>query len=389
MGIIQFAIKAALAAFFVFAAVYTYSLGEQRGAIEDRSDSAATVLHPLKTETVRADLIASVQEDALGDFDEQISLLTARAPLDELPYEIELAKALSLGDVELARSFADQAMARQPRSLAARLFALSIAAQAGNFTQVIDDYERLIELRAIDRNTLSDALIGVFRASGDWSALVEYLKTAPATGQGLVRKLMNESVAAADLQSLIALYPEQQSHYLDRLVRDGAYLEAYEAWQTFTGVMGETLDEIPFNPTFEEQSAPPPFNWLISRDRAEFQSRGGLYITYLGTERPLMARQIVSAPPGDYELSTQALGRMPEDGGSLEWILSCLGSNTQIANSRIELQTISQPEQFEITLTIPDEDCAFQRLDLWGRSGAFPKTSRTEILSVSLSKFSE
>ena len=265
-----------MAAFFAFVAVYTFSLGQQRGAIEESAAEDTPTLNPLTSKKLRDELIALVQANALGNFDEEISLLSKRAPLDELPYEIELTKALSLGDAVAADMFANHALARQPRSLSARLYGLSRAAQNGQFERVIEDYERLIELRALDRNILSDALVGVFRENGDWSALLAYLKTNPSTGRALLQRLMNESVDAADLQSLIALYPEQQSSYLDRLVRDGAYDQAYSAWQAFSGLSDEALQEFPFNGEFGDGLAPPPFNWSISGDRAEFQSRGGL-----------------------------------------------------------------------------------------------------------------
>ncbi|MHA7901495.1 MAG: tetratricopeptide repeat protein [Henriciella sp.] len=389
MGIVQWLMKAALAAFFVFAAVFTYSVGEQRGATDTAAPASLSIMAPLKTDEIKTGLTSRVQNDLMGDFDQDLAALSERAPLDVLPFEIELARALTRNDAEAANAFADQALRRQPRSLAARLFGLSRAAQTGDYDRVIADYERIIELRAIDRNVLSDAIVGVFRGSGDWSALIEYLKSQPTTGRAILQRLMDEPMAVEDLESVIALYPEQQSRYLDRLVRDGATAQAYSAWQRFTGFSDDALNSLPFNQQFEDLPAPPPFNWMISRERAEFQSRGGLYVTYLGTERPLMARQIISASPGDYLLSTEALGRMPEEGGALEWTLHCLEDNSRLATSQIELKTIGEQEIFETTLTIPGENCDFQRLDLWGRSGAFPKTSRTEILSVSLDKFGE
>ncbi|MCR9271109.1 MAG: hypothetical protein NXH72_14045 [Hyphomonadaceae bacterium] len=389
MGIIQWVMKAALAAFFVFVAVFTYSVGEQRGATDTAAPASLSIMAPLKTDEIKTGLTSRVQNDLMGDFDQDLAALSERAPLDVLPFEIELARALTRNDAEAANAFADQALRRQPRSLAARLFGLSRAAQTGDYDRVIADYERVIELRAIDRNVLSDAIVGVFRGGGDWSALIEYLKSQPSTGRAILQRLMDEPVAVEDLESVIALYPQQQSRYLDRLIRDGATAQAFSAWQRFTGLADDALKSLPFNQQFEDLPAPPPFNWVISRERAEFQSRGGLYVTYLGTERPLMARQIISASPGDYILSTEALGRMPEEGGSLEWTLTCLGDNSRLAASQIELKTIGEQETFETTLTIPETNCDFQRLDLWGRSGAFPKTSRTEILSVSLDKFRE
>lgn len=389
MGLVNWAIKAAVAALLLGAALYTYSLGEQRAATQLGSPKPGGLFSPLSADLLRQDLIAAVQSNAASDQQALITQYTARAPLSEIPYEVGLARALSNADADAATKFARQAMRRQPRSLAARLHGLSTAAQTGRFDQVITDYERIVDLRAIDRNILADALIGVFRGSGDWSALVSYLKSMPVSGKSLLSRLMNEEISAADLEGLIALYPDYQARYLERQLRDGAYDEAYEAWQTFANPPIAELQQHPFNAAFEDRPEPSPFNWSISQDRAELQSRGGLYVTYLGTGRPFIARQVLAAKPGDYALTTEVQGRMPENGGALEWNLTCIESNQRISNSVLQLKTINEAEIFEETLTIPQEACAFQRLDLWGRSGDFPKTSRTEIMSVRLNKFSE
>lgn len=389
MGLATFAIKAALAAFFLWAALIVYSIGEQKGALESGAAKSGSLASPLSKDILREGLIAAVQTDATGDHSDLIRAYASRAPLSELPHEAGLARSITDGDAASASRFAEQALRRQPRSLAARLHGLSEAAQAGEFQSVIAEYERIIELRAIDGNILADALVGVFRGSGDWSALVTYLKTSPSSGNQLLSRLMNESIPVSDLESLIALYPRYQSGYLERLIREGSLDQAYSAWLEFSGLSDDAPFQRPFNPSFEDRSEPPPFNWSISRDRAEFQARGGLYVTYLGTGRPRLATQVLSTPSGDYVLRSVVEGRMPEDGGSLEWTLTCIESRARFATSHILLKTIGDREVFEEVLTVPDEACAFQRLELWGRSGEFPKTSRIEMLEVTLEPFSE
>ena len=389
MGLARYAIKAALAAFFLWTALVVYSIGEQRGALETGAMTDGSIMSPLSKDNLRQDLITALQTDALGDHSTLIQAYASQAPTSELPYEAGLARSISRADAASASRFAEQALRRQPRSLAARLHGLSGAAQAGQFQSVISEYERIIELRAIDGNVLADALVGVFRASGDWSALVSYLKTNPSSGNRLLSRLMNESVPVSDLEALIALYPRYQSGYLERLIRDGAFDRAYGAWRAFSGLSEAEQIQRPFNPVFADRSESPPFNWEINRDRAEFQARGGLYVTYLGTERPRLARQILSTPPGDYVLRSVVEGRMPEDGGSLEWTLTCIESRERIAVSHILLKTIGDREVFEEVLSVPDEACTFQRLELWGRSGEFPKISRIEMLEVTLKRFSE
>ena len=389
MGLVKYAIKAALAAFLLWAALFVYSIGEQRGAVESGVAQSGSFLSPLSKDILRQELIAAVQKDATGSHSDLIQAFASRVPTGELPYEAGLARSITNADTLGASRFADQAMQRQPRSLAARLHGLSEAAQDGKFETVITEYERIIDLRAIDGNVLADALVGVFRGGDDWSVLIAYLKTRPSSGNQLLSRVMNENVPVSDLEALITLYPRYQSGYLERLIREGALDQAYRAWLAFSELSEGAQVARPFNPTFEDRSESPPFNWSISRDRAEFQTRGGLYVTYLGTGRPRLASQILRTPPGEYLLRSELQGRMPEAGGSLEWTLTCIKSRQRLATSHLVLKTIGNPEIIEDEFRVPDETCAFQRLELWGRSGDFPKTSRIELLEVTLEKLGE
>lgn len=382
MGLTGKAFKLALAIICFSAAALTFLIGEERGALEAGALKTERPLSLLRAHQSRTDLIGKVQEDAAGIYADLIQQLLRRAPLDPLPFEVGLSRALLLGDEASAERFADLALQRQPRSAAARLYRLSVSASAGQYDQVLQDYERLRNLRIVDQAVLTEALVGVFAASAEWSALLDYIRNSPSNGRSLLARLMREPVPPADLEPVLGVYPDFQSGYLSRRVREGAYEDAYRAWQTFTGLSDTARSSGVFNASFEPRSEPTPFNWYINKDRAEFQARGGLYVTYLGTGQPLLARQVLTVRPGQYALKTQLQGRMPEAGGHLEWHVTCLPTGQTLARSKLALKTISALETVETTLTIPNTDCAFQRLDLWGRPGAFPRTSRTEILSV-------
>ena len=154
MGLARYAIKAALAAFFLWAALVVYSIGEQRGGLEFGQMQKGSIMSPLSSDRLREDLIAAIQSDPTADHNDLMQAYAALVPVSELPFEVALAGAITNADTEQASRFADQALRRQPRSLVTRLHGLSEAAQRGEFTKVIAEYERLIELRAIDGSCL-------------------------------------------------------------------------------------------------------------------------------------------------------------------------------------------------------------------------------------------
>lgn len=382
MGLGRIVGKSVLAIGLLGVAAFSFSVGEQRQAVVENREAAASIFQPLVVHKLRSSLVSEIQRDATSRNIQLEQHLARRAPLDALVFETALARSISNGQTAMAKRLANDVMVRQPRSLAARLFLLSSAAQAHDTRSLLTQYERLVALRSIDQAALSDALIGVFRESQDWSKLLDYLKTDRAAREGLVQRLINERIPAGDLQSLVALYPKLQKIYLSRVLREEGYRATYDAWREFGGLQDNVGVSVPFNGEFSTSTAPAPFNWQINGDHAEVQSAGGLYVTYFGTGRPYMARQITASETGRYVLRTEVRGRMPENGGSLEWLLTCAENNRKLMTSEIKLTRRGEPEVFEAEFSIPAEDCAFQKLELWGRAGAFPRTSRLEILSV-------
>ncbi|MEM7329348.1 MAG: hypothetical protein AAF437_11450 [Pseudomonadota bacterium] len=315
--------------------------------------------------------------------------LAVLSPTDVLPYEVALANAVRTGDLEIMNEFAERALARQPRSLAAHLHLFQSAAQRGNYPSLIARYERLVKLRSLNPQLLTRALIGVFRNAEDWSPLMAYLNDRPHSGDMIVSQLLLETELPQKIDQLISKYPSAQPAYLSRKIRERALPAAYQAWLSFADLSEIDQTALPFNGSFTVRGEPPPFNWTVHSSRAELQSDGGLYVSYAGLGTPLIASQIFSIAPGSYQLTTKAIGRMPANGGSLEWFISCAEEFDHLATAEIVLTKISEQQVFVSDVHIPDAACQFVSLELRGRSGAFPKSSRIVITSVDLTITSE
>lgn len=383
MGLVEFLKKAILSISFVVAGILSFAAGNP-WVLDGAGFGSSNFLRTLfDRSSIRDQLIQEVEANAAADHWKLIERLAVSGPIDPLPYEAALANAISRGDKTAADGLARQALKLQPRSLSARLYFLNAAVERADYDAVLAQYERLVEIKSLNDDLLADAIIGVFRISGEWGPLLGYVNAQPMTGELLVARLMDEKILPSKLEPVLCFYPKLQSRYLNKLVGEGAYQQAYGAWRLFSNLTDRQID-IPFNGFFIQSSEPPPFNWKINSARADFQEKGGIYVTYSGIGSPLIMNQILNARAGSYILKTEAKGRAPENGGMLEWRLNCLESGAELLQFSIRLNRISEREVIETKVVIPESECNFQKIELFGKPGEFPKTSKVEILAVSL-----
>lgn len=382
MGLINWAMKLIFASSSIVFACLALSIGLQRSSFEKELINSSFLPKPLIADEMRAQLVQSVQLGKTESNSLLIEKLAKRIPVDPVVFEVALNLAVSEGDSTRADILARDVLLRQPRSLAARLYLFASAARNRDFGSLIYEYERLLQVRSIEHNTLTRALIGVFREEGNWGELSRYITDTPAVGETILIQLIYEAAPNDVVRPLVSSFPRAQEVYFQVLVEQGLYEDAYRAWLESAQLSGQAPTELPFNSTFSVLPDPPPFNWQVQRGLAEFQSHGGIYIVFLGTGRPLIAKQLLAIAPGSYSLVTEANGRMPENAGSLEWELNCLPEDRTIFRGKLTLRRIDEEESIEHRLSIPRIDCEFQWLKLHGLSGEIPQRSQIEITRV-------
>lgn len=385
MGIVNYLLRGLLATSFVTIAGISYLLGVQRSNIELERNVNEPSYRFLREEKLRRDLVASLQAGSMQESRRLAKELALLNPVSEVPYEAAIVSAFAREDEASVAIFVTHAIARQPRSLVARLQKFRAAAKRLDYAALIHNYERLSDLRSLNVVLLSEALVGVFRAANDWSMLFKYLETRPPNGLLLIDQVLREPQLPAALEEVMKNYPSQQEKYLRRLVSDYGYHEAYRVWQSYATFFSEAdRAMLPFNGIFRLRSESAPFNWFILPERAELRTNGGLFVSFSGRGTPLVARQVMSSPPGEYKLRTIASGRMHENGGALQWSVFCVQTNSILAESAISHDVEFENKVFETNLTVPDAECDFQTIELRGRAGRFPMNSHIEIESVSL-----
>ena len=384
MGLTDVARRTALSILFLCSAGLTYLFGDQLGALEQSREPTLSLFQPFKGERIRAELTQALQDGDYEIYEPRIEMLARQAPIDVVLFEYAMSEALMRGDSVKAEQLAMRAIAHQPRSLAARLHLLSTAVEKNDVKAVFQQYEALVRLRSLNNNLLSDALIGLFREQGDWRTLIDYLETGPPNGELITRRLIREDIADAHIERLMKSYPDLLGAYLLKLTQQGALQKARDIWVSDANLREDEQRALPFNGRFASRPQLPPFNWKLLSNSAERQNAGGLHVTYLGSGNPAFIEQTIQAPPGTYLIRTMAKGRMPREGGSLQWTVTCMGERSPLAYMAIELRRNLEIETFVQELEIPDEQCEFQNIQLLGRAGNFPKTSRTELVSLEI-----
>jgi tetratricopeptide (TPR) repeat protein len=174
------------------------------------------------------------------------------------------------------------------------------------------------------------------------------------------------------------LTPEALRVYLQRLQRDGLWLESYITWLNSLGrgPLGSVGNL--FNGSFELPLSNLGFDWLIDplpqvqlAVASTYGATGGkaLRVSFAGPRvRFRHLRQPLLLGPGPYMVQ----GRVRPDGlqavHGLQWVVYCLDGEEPLGRSERFVGT-DQWRRFSFNFTVPDNGCAVQmiRLELAGR----------------------
>ena len=324
----------------------------------------------------------SLQPDPLS-FDRAAARQLARAePLDSLPYLAFLTRSVASADYTASEALSAQILLRAPRNRVAWLARLSVAIEKGRSDEAINALSRLYTLDPERREQYIAALSEIGLVSSERPFFLSALAEKPPWGLAVADRLIDMSEDNSLVLALLSIYSERQGRYLEKLVQQDEWKSAYVAFVSFLPPDRRFAMSTPFDPHFEGNSAPRPFNWLLNADFAGLEQRGGLAVDFPGQRRVWLATQVVALPPGRYRLSASMMGQTSLDGGYFRWEAACVEGG-QIA--RLDVTELLPTERtYTNGFEVPGDSCAFQRLLLLGMGGAFPKSAHATISGVSI-----
>jgi hypothetical protein len=157
---------------------------------------------------------------------------------------------------------------------------------------------------------------------------------------------------------------------LQRLIGAGEFKAAIEEYRRFTGWASTAL---PSNREFKSVPRYAPLDWRLADAPEAFaqvasystNSAGMLQIEARRGVATTLAQQLISAPPGDFVLSSQWNAEAGQDKTALEWVVRCVKPDKIISRLPLRLMPTDRTLSAHQSLTIPEEGCDFQWIELF------------------------
>lgn len=309
--------------------------------------------------------------------------LARLSPLDTLPYMPLLISASADRDLEAMQVLSEHVLRLDPRNRAARFVSAQLAVTRGQSDEAMAALVPLVTLDRSNAQIYIQEMAALAATADGRETLLATLSKAPGWGGSLVRQLAATSTDTDFLFRLFELYPEGQSSFVQALARRGELERAHLTFLNFLSADQIQQVSAPFDGQFQGLAGAQPFNWVINKSYAGFENGGGLFASFFGQGRPMIAEQLVRLSPGPYRARFVMSGQVFQNGGHFAWTIGCTRSGETLLTRPI-VELLSSNTEYDAGFTVPDTGCRFQTLRLTGVAGAFPRTSRAIITSVEI-----
>ncbi len=312
----------------------------------------------------------------------------ARAPLGARALR-DLLVSAEKGS-EPATALARLVLSQDPRSEHARILLAEAALLEGDREGFLRLYLPVFQTDPRRGSAYADALAALC-VDEDLFARIEarIIQAPPYWGGAWLAALARRGdLPASRLIGLYARFPEAQVGLLSQLTASGNWQGAYIAFNAFLSAgppSAEAADAltIPFNARFQALSAPPPFNWRLNGQGAEWLPEGGVYAFFQGRRSETFLSQTFPLQPGLWRLSARMSGEVSETGGYFRFVLACAASGKKSEAFDVTDLT-AYPGVREFDFEHPAGICDFVTLSLTGVPGTFPQPARIELTEVRL-----
>ena len=317
-----------------------------------------------------------------------------QAPLAYDPFLFASLGRLVAGNPQGAMAAIREARRRNPRSSITRLIYLDQTLRAGDVEQSAIEIAVISRLMpqtsrvlvpelaryAVDPQT-APALIKALRPDPKMrSAVLDQLASSGADPSAIL-KLAASGPAPADTSGV----PAWQGRMLNTLIDRGEVGRARTIWASLAQVPSAAVRDAVYDGAFRGAPGPPPFNWSFGQGPAgvaEPTRAPALQVEYYGRAETELASQLLQLRPGRHQLSFTASGNAPSGGGSVAWILTCLGNKAQLGS--VAIQKINYtPRRLSLAFSVPS-GCAAQWLRLTGTPAEFPAAHSITIADLQI-----
>lgn len=322
---------------------------------------------------------------------QQLQSLVRKAPLSVQPFLVEGAVAEKQGNLRHADQLYREARRRDPRSIAAHYLLTDLYLRTGQTEAGIRELAELSRLVPSATIQLAPAIAKFSHSSGAADQLRRMFRSNPYLEQPVLAVLAQDPAnaelilsSATEIRTSSGPPPGWQETLLDGMVAQGQYQQAFVTWSRLVGLTNTNARGL-FNPAFQPNNAPPPFNWSFSATDAGVAEpeNGSLRVLFYGRENASLAKQTLLLQPGRYRLGMQVTSDSG-DRRALDWSVQCLPAKTKILDlplSRTDGSGMGAGE-FEV----PAQGCPAQQIELDGTSEDSPSTVDLRIGQLALQR---
>lgn len=264
-----------------------------------------------------------------------------------------------------------EALRRDPRNRPARILMLRLMAANGDLKGAFDQLAVFSRLNTGLVEVIMEAItvrIGTPRMVDDALGAIQghpslYL---PFVNRMTVKRKPREVVLrlAEKLPSKIMAQPEIRSAIVRQLIDVGEFAVARQLWQ-----QGNTggPNGLVHSPDFADRKASPPFNWELvvsSTGAAEPDRSGGLSISYYDRNPGLLASQILTLAPGNYQgvIDYERIGGTADN---VRLRVTCKGTGTVLGEASLIARKPGL-NHVTVSIAVPGAACAGQSIEVVG-----------------------
>ena len=213
-----------------------------------------------------------------------------------------------------------------------------------------------------------------------FKALIALLATSPPWRDWLLSELSSHLSNQTRLIELYSALSETEnpptkkelSPYLSRLINDGNFEQAYQAWRRTLPRDQRAPETYPFNRDFDLPIGDLPFNWSLETTAgADMQivaagdggGKRALLVQFSGARVHFAMKQLMLLPAGDYSFTGRVKTERLVTSRGLWWRIDCANGSRTLANTELVSGTIRWTE-FKVDFQVPVTGCEAQSLQL-------------------------
>jgi hypothetical protein len=321
-------------------------------------------------------------EHQLADHQPKAAAQTARALLRREPLQAQAFRILGAAadaehDTAHARIFYTLAVRYAPRDPRGRSWIINDQLRAHRYSEAMSNIDIMLRTSP-GQGAQAFPIMADLAVSPEFArALAHTLSGAPLWREGMLDVLLARGTDVAvnqvhaALQTRGGLSPQEAGRWVDRLLAEGHWGEAYSYWVSGLALAPGASLPLIYNGGFETEPTGTGFDWRIPRtpgvviERVADSGATGsfaMHLTFLGSRVPrINFEQRLFLAPGNYRLDFRARAQSLHSDVGLQWMISCDGKNQPVLTGT-PIEGSFDWKKFEMEFTVPAVACGAQRL---------------------------